>query len=124
MEPCKIKKTAIKSFTIYIDRFGLHILIVKDKKLLFYNQYLIHHFGEYQKYIKLAEAEFGFDFETDVVLMYGYLGKNTPHFNEFKKFLPHLTLGSRPDHLDFGYVFDELLDHQYFDVFSSESIRI
>jgi hypothetical protein len=118
------KKSGNKEFTIYIDRFGLHVLIVKDKKLIFYNQYLIHQFGEYQKYIKLAATEFDFDLEHDVIFMYGFLGKSTPHFVELKKFLPHLTLGSRPDHLDFGYVFDELLEHQYFDVFSSESIRI
>ncbi len=118
------KKSAKKEITLYVDRFGIHILIIAEKKLIFYNQYLIHQFGEYQKYITLAATEFGIDIETDVIFLYGYLGINTPHFAEFKKYLPHLALGSRPDHLDFGYVFDELLEHQYFDVFSSETVRI
>ena len=113
-----------REFTIYIDRFGLHILIFDDKKLIFYNQYIIHQFSEYQKYIKLVADEFDFDVEQDVIFLYGYLGKNTPHYAELKKYLPHLTLGNRPDNLNFGYVFDELLEHQYFDVFSSEPIRI
>ncbi len=112
-----------RDFTIYIDRFGLHILVMDDKRLLFYNQYIIHQFGEYQKYMRMAAASFNFDFEKDAVNLYGYLGINTPHFAEFKKFLPHLTLGTRPDNLHFGYIFDELLDHQYFDVYSSESLR-
>jgi len=113
----------MRDFTIYIDRFGLHILVMDDKKLLFYNQYIIHQFGEYQKYMRMAAASFNFDFEKDTVNLYGYLGKNTPHFAEFKKFLPHLSLGGRPNNLNFSYIFDELLDHQYFDMYSSELLR-
>ena len=110
-----------KDVAIYIDRFGLHILVVNNKKLVFYNQYKIKRFGDYLKYIKLVANELKFDLEQDRISLYGYLGNRTPHFNELKKTMHQLSLGSRPQNLNFGYVFDELLEHQYFDVFSTDN---
>ncbi len=109
-----------KNVVIYIDRFGLHILVAKNKKLLFYNQYAIKKFDEYIKFIKLAASILDFDLVADKISLYGYLGKNTPHFNELKKSMHLITLGKRPEYLTYGYVFDEILEHQYFDLFSTE----
>ena len=113
-----------KDVAIYIDRFGLHILIVNNKKLVFYNQYKIKKFSDYLKYIKLVANELKFDLELDRISLYGYLGNRTPHFNELKKTMHQLSLGSRPKNLNFGYVFDEVLEHQYFDIFSTETYSV
>jgi hypothetical protein len=113
-----------KDVVIYIDRFGLHILVARDKQLVFYNQYIIKKFNDYMKFIKLAASELNFNLESDKISLYGYLGRNTPHFNELKKSMEHLTLGQRPDNLNFGYVFDEVLEHQYFDLFSTQTVRV
>lgn len=113
-----------KNIIIYLDRFGLHILIAQDKKLVFYNQYVIKKFDDYIKYIKMVAQELHFDLETDKISLYGYLGKNTPHFNELKKTMPKIIHGNRPKNLNFGYVFDEVMEHQYFDLFSTETLRI
>ena len=112
-----------KGIFIYIDRFGLHIVVVNDKKLIFYNQYVINKFEEYIKFIKMAANELEFDLYSDKITLYGYLGKNTPHFSKLKDTMSQLTLGSRPKNLKFSFVFDEVLEHQYFDLFSTETIR-
>ncbi len=113
-----------KDVVLYIDRFGLHIIVAQDKKLVFYNQYIIRKFEDYLRYIKLAANELGFSLEEDTISLYGYLGKNTPHFDALKKTIQQLTLGNRPKNIYFGYVFDEVLEHQYFDVFSTDRLRI
>lgn len=113
-----------RDIVIYIDRFGLHILVVENKKLIFYNQYIIKKFDDYLKFIKMVSAELNFNLESDKISLYGYLGRNTPHFKELKKSIQELTLGHRPDNLNFGYVFDEVLEHQYFDLFSTQPISI
>lgn len=117
-------KPGHKSVVIYIDRFGLHILIVNDKKLVFYNQYIIKKFDDYMKFIKIVTNELNIDLEKDKIFLYGYLGKNTPHFNVLKKSMHQLTFGNRPENLNLGYVFDEVLEHQYFDLLSTETLRI
>lgn len=112
-----------KDVAIYIDRFGLHIIVVNDKKLVFYNQYIIKKFEDYIKFIKMVANELHFDLAEDKIRLYGYLGNNTPHFNELKKTMSELSLGSRPNNFTFSYVFDEILEHQYFDLFSTDAIK-
>jgi len=113
-----------RDIVIYIDRFGLHILVARDKQLIFYNQYIIKKFDDYLKFIKMVSVELNFNLESDKISLYGYLGRNTPHFNELRKSIQELTLGHRPDNLNFGYVFDEVLEHQYFDLFSTQTISM
>jgi hypothetical protein len=116
-------QTGKKDIAMYIDRFGLHILVIEDKKLVFYNQYHIKKFIDYTNFIKIVANELKFDLENDQVKIYGYLGKNTPHFTELKKSIRQLTFGNRPANINFGYVFDELMEHQYFDLFASQTQR-
>ena len=112
-----------KQVLIYIDRFGLHIIVVEKKELLFYNQYIIKKFDDYIRFIKITASELKFDPYTDQINLYGYLGNNTPHFQVLKKAMSNLTLGNRRGNLNFSYVFDEVLEHQYFDLFSTEILR-
>lgn len=112
-----------KDIVVYIDRFGLHILIVEAKKLVFYNQYEIKTFDDYIKYIKLVASELNVNLKRDKITLYGFLGKNTLHFKKLKNTLHQLTLGNRPGNLNYGHVFDEVMDHQYFDLFSIDALR-
>ena len=112
-----------KDMVVYIDRFGLHILVVSDKNLVFYNQYAIKKFSDFLKYIKIVADELNIDLGRDKIILYGYLGENTPHFMELKKTMRELALGDRPKNLNFGYVFDEVHEHQYFDLFSTDLIN-
>lgn len=108
-----------KRIAMYIDRFGMHIIVFKDKKLLFYNQYHIRKFSDYTNFIRLVARELELDLENDEILVYGYLGKHTPHFSALKKNIKQLSFGNRPTGFRYGFVFDELQEHQYFDLFST-----
>lgn len=103
---------------IYVDRFKLHILSVKDNKLHYYNQFTIHNFSDYIKYIILVMKLLGMNQQTSIVLMWGYIGKNSPHYHEFYSYINNVTYGNRPDYLTFGYIFDEVQDHHFFDLYS------
>lgn len=112
-----------KDIAMYIDRFGMHVVVIEDKKLIFYNQYIIKKFGDYTNFIRIVAKELGIDLNHDDIKIYGYLGQKTPHFVELKKNIKQLAFGDRPANLKFGYVFDELMDHQYFDLFATEIQR-
>jgi hypothetical protein len=101
---------------IYVDRFRLHIMAATPEGLRYYNQFAIHHFNEYIHYIMLVMHTLGMDQQKAKVVMWGYVGKNSPHYHEFYKYIRTLTYGHRPASLTYGYVFDELQDHQYFDM--------
>ncbi|NOS90552.1 MAG: DUF3822 family protein [Cyclobacteriaceae bacterium] len=103
---------------IYVDRFKLHILAFQGGHLTFYNQFTIKQFSDYVKYIMLVMKNLNMDQQTSEVVLWGYIGKNSPHYIEFVKYVRNVSFGERPRHLTFGYLFDELQEHHFFDLYS------
>lgn len=103
---------------LYVDRFKMHILAAREGQLIYYNQFPIKHFADYVKYIMLVLTALGMDQKTSQVIMWGYIGKNSPHYHEFIKYIRNVNFGDRPSHLTFGYLFDELQEHHFFDLYS------
>lgn len=112
----KVKKTS--PLFLYVDRFKMHILAANRGKLVYYNQFAIKHFADYVKYIMLVLNALGMDQESSQVVMWGYIGKNSPHYHEFIKYIRNVSFGERPKHLSFGYLFDEMQEHHFFDLYS------
>ena len=108
---------------IYVDRFKLHIISIKEKKLVYYNQFAIQQFSDYVKYIMLVLKTLHMDQETSKIVLWGYIGKSSPHFLEFSKYIRNVSFGQRPKHLNFGYMFDEIQDHHFFDLYSINLVQ-
>ena len=103
---------------IYVDRFKLHILSAKDRKLIYYNQFSIKQFPDYVKYIMLVLNGLGMDQQNSQIVLWGYIGKNSPHYQEFVKYIRNVTFGGRSGDLKFSYLFDEVQEHHFFDLYS------
>lgn len=102
---------------IYIDRFRLHIMSCENGRLIYYNQFAIKQFADYIKYIMLVMKSLHMDQQTSQVILWGYIGKNSPHYHEFYKYISNVAFGDRPRYLQFGYMFDEIQDHHFFDLY-------
>ena len=105
------------SLYIYVDRFKLHIMSCKAGSLLYYNQFAIKQFSDYIKYIMLVLKSLNLSQQNSQVVLWGYIGKNSPHYNEFYKYINNVVFGHRPKFLTFGYMFDEVQDHHFFDLY-------
>jgi hypothetical protein len=113
-----LEKEKESQLYIYVDRFRLHIVSGKKGKLLYYNQFIIKQFSDYVKYIMLVLKSLNLDQRTSQVMLWGYIGKNSPHYHEFYKYINNVVFGNRPNHVNFGYMFDEVQDHHFFDLYS------
>ena len=103
---------------LYLDRFILHILVFREGGFRFYNQFPVKVFEDYIRYANYVIDDLSVDKKKDRFHVWGYLGQNSSHFKILKNNYPTLKLGGRPDGLKLGYVFDEIPDHQYFDLLS------
>lgn len=103
---------------IFVDRFKLHIISAKQGKLIYYNQFVIKQFSDYVKYIMLVMKTLNLSQQASQIVLWGYIGKNSPHYNEFYKYINNVIFGYRPEYLKFGYMFDEVQDHHFFDLYS------
>jgi hypothetical protein len=108
---------------IYVDRFKLHIIACREKKLLYYNQFAIKQFSDYIKYIMMVMKSLNMDQQTSEVVLWGYIGNNSPHYHEFYKYINNVTFGPHPPGLRFGFAFDEVQDHHFLDLYSIEMIQ-
>jgi len=108
---------------LYVDRFKLHVLSAQKGKLVYYNQFAISQFSDYVKYIMLAMNGLKMDQQTSEVLLWGYIGKKSPHYTEFVKYVRNVNFGTRPENLGFGYMFDEVQEHHFFDLYSLDLLR-
>jgi hypothetical protein len=103
---------------IYVDRFKLHIISCDRGKLLYYNQFVIKQFSDYIRYIMLVMKSLNLDQRTSQVMLWGYIGKNSTHYHEFYKYISNVVFGHRPSYIKFGFMFDEVQDHHFFDLYS------
>lgn len=108
---------------IYVDRFKLHIISVAEGRLRYYNQFAIKQFSDYVKYIMLVLRGLGMEQQSSEIILWGYIGKSTPHYQEFVKYIRNISFGNRPASLKFGYIFDEIQEHHFFDLFSIDLIN-
>lgn len=114
----ELKNHPKDSLFVYIDRFKLHVIASKNNRLEYYNQFHIKEFADYIKYIMLVMKGLGRDQKNTNVTIWGYIGRQSKHYLEFEKYIKNLSFGERPRYLKFNYMFDELEDHHYFDLYS------
>lgn len=110
--------TREKTMFCIIDRGILHIFVSKDQKLHYYNQFAVKESKDYLKYIMLVFREFGLDQKSQKVILWGNINQRSQHFSLLQKYIRNISFGSKPSYLKFGYLFDEIPDHQHFDLFS------
>jgi hypothetical protein len=108
---------------LYIDRFKLHILSAEHGKLIYYNQFVINQFSDYIKNIMMVMKGLEMDQPTSEVIIWGYIGKKSPHYTEFVKYIRNVNFGERPANLGFGYMFDEVQEHHFFDLYSLDLLK-
>lgn len=110
-------KTQNKKIYLYVDRGRLHILLIEDQRLIYYNQFLIKQFTDYLKYINLVAKELNYNISINGLILWGYIRKNSAHFKELTKYYKNITFGGSPSFLKQGFMFDEIPEHHFLDVY-------
>ncbi|MFY0627517.1 MAG: DUF3822 family protein [Reichenbachiella sp.] len=100
------------------DKSVLHVFVAGDQKLQYYNQFAIKDAKEFAKYILMVFKEFGLDPKKQQVLLFGSLSNQSSQFKLLKKYVSNISFGQKPTYLKMSHVFDEIPEHQFFDLFS------
>lgn len=116
-------KAGVNTLYIYVDRFKLHILSAQYGKLVYYNQFPIKQFSDYVKYIMLVLKGLNMDQQNSEIVLWGYIGKTSPHSQEFVKYIRNVTFGTRPKDIKFSYLFDEVQEHHFLDLYSLHLLK-
>ncbi|HTH55218.1 MAG TPA: DUF3822 family protein [Cyclobacteriaceae bacterium] len=116
-------KMGANTLFVYVDRFKLHVLSAQQGNLVYYNQFPIKQFADYVKYIMLVLKGLNMDQQNSEIVLWGYIGKNSPHSQELVKYIRNVSFGGRPKNIQFSYLFDEIQDHHFFDLLSLHLLK-
>ena len=107
-----------KGMYCYVDRGILHILVTENNKLLYYNQFAARKKQDYLKYVMLVFNEIGMDNKKSHVFLWGFIKQESKEMELLKRYIRNISFGSKPSFLHYSRLYDEIEDHQYFDVMS------
>ncbi|MCP4458210.1 MAG: DUF3822 family protein [Cytophagales bacterium] len=99
-----------------IDRGILHVVVTLKKDILYYNQFAVRESQDYLRFVMLVFKELELNQKTTKLLLWGMVKQNSPHVALLRKYIRNISFGDRPTYLKVGYEFDEIPEHQYFDV--------
>ena len=105
-----------KMMFCYFDQGILHAFVTLKQKVLYYNQFAVRESQDYLKYIMLVFKELELNQKTTNVIVWGGIMQNSPHVELLRKYIRNISFGNRPTFLKTSYEFDEIPDHQYFDL--------
>ncbi len=118
METCLRLPVSSGAILLVCVGYEYMTILVKDQsQLKFCNKFFFTTDEDFLYYIFLVMEELGLNSYTQLVL-FGEIAPQTNKFTELKKYFPNASLGSRPSTLQYGYVFDELPEQAFLDLFA------
>ncbi len=107
-----------KGMFLHIDRAIVHVVVSQDRKLKYYNQFTVKSPDDAIKYILLVFKALGLDQKLTKVMVWGTIAPDSSFYQLLAENIQKVSLGNKPSYLKFNYAFDEIQDHQYFDLYS------
>ncbi len=107
-----------KTMFCNVDMGILHIVVTKDHKLLYYNQFAARKSEDYLKYIMTVFKELRMSPKRHKVLVWGSLKQQSKPIDLLKRYILNISYAGKPNYLQFGHAFDEIPDYHYFDAYS------
>jgi hypothetical protein len=107
-----------RQMSVLVEASYLTILITHNKQVEYCNTFFYLSHQDFIYYVMLVMDELKLNPDASKVTLYGELSHNSTIYNSLYKYIRNINFGSKPSTLRFGYQFDELLDHRYFDIFN------
>lgn len=107
-----------KSLWLHAQQGLLDICILDGNKLLFMNSFRCPGPEDMLYYTLFALEQLDLDPRQIKTSLFGDVAREAAIYKTFKKYLPELRQGSRPESLKFSYGFREVPEHHHFPLFS------
>ncbi len=105
-----------KMMFCFFDQGILHVIVTLKQKILYYNQFAVRESQDYLRFIMLVFKEMELNQKTTKVITWGLIKQNSEHVELLRKYIRNISFGHRPTYLKTSFEFDEIPEHQYFDL--------
>ena len=109
--------TYYRDLYLHLDQDYFSAVVTEDNNLLLYNQFAYRSSQDIIKYTLAVMQEMEMSQQASRVILWGNVAAQSEHFGALYRYVRNLEYGNRPSFLKFSYAFDEIPDHQYFDLY-------
>ncbi len=100
------KPSLLPNLLVFVETNYLHVIIVQNSKLLYYNRFRYTSSNEFLNYILVVMHTLGLDPGLQKVYLGGNISKNSTAYQEVRRYIGKLFFIQRPSYSIFGSVFD------------------
>lgn len=106
------------AFVLYENNM-LTLAVMENQQLLYCNMFFCPTEKDALRYLMLVYKQFQLNQNTTKTILFGQIKQQGPFFSELRKYIANLSFGLKPRFLNFRYMFDEVPDHRFFDLYST-----
>ena len=103
---------------LLLENNMLSIVVINDHKLEYCNLFHCQNEQELVRYVLLLFQQLKLDRNHTKTVLWGNIDVKSSWFTELYPYIRNLSFGTRPKFVNFSYMFDEVQDHRFFDLYS------
>lgn len=96
----------------------LTLLARKKQQILFCNTFNVNAAADFLYFILYVFQELNMNPEENSVYIFGNLKHNSEYVSLLYKYIRHVNFGEKPALLSYSYQFDDIMDHNFFEVYN------
>ncbi|MDX1902720.1 MAG: DUF3822 family protein [Thermonemataceae bacterium] len=108
-----------EEIAISIENKYMDLVALKEGKVMLANRYYYQSPQDFTYFVLFAIDELKFSLGDCLVTLYGEISKDSGIYNLLYKYVQNVDFGKKPSEMTFSYVFDEILEHRYFDLYNA-----
>ncbi len=108
----------VRSVSVLVESAHLTIAVTNGKMLEYCNTFYYISAQDFIYYVMLVFHELQLNPEVHKVTLYGEISPESAIFEQVYRYIRNVGFGHKPTTLKFSYLFDEVYDHRYFDVYN------
>ncbi len=111
-------RSSQKKLYACVEQSSLAVVLKQGNKILFCNKFQIQTAEDFTYYTLYTMDVYGLSTETTPLVLIGNIDNKSAEYQKIYKYVRKIEFIERPSILKYGFVFDEVPDHYFFDLFS------
>jgi len=107
-----------RSVFIASEKNFLTVLVKKNKRLEFCNTFYYATPEDFIYFVLFVFDQLKLNPESTPVTLWGEVTSDSPVYSKLYKYIRNISFGKKPTTLTFGYQFDEVFDHKFYDLYN------
>lgn len=109
---------SLKTIYLTVHKNSFTLILKNENALEYCNTFSYFSANEFIYYLMFIASTLNINKRTTKLVLLGDIDKDSEEYSKIIQYFKFISFGEKPSYLKYGYVFDEVSDHQFFDLYS------